>query len=182
MTRRRVEVRATYRVDHTLGRVRGRTGRGPNSRDIRGTELLDPCGVKCPGPGSLGPGGLPEWSKGVVCKTAGSAYVGSNPTPATLYRPRIPGPAFISSHDSAPARGARRSGSRNRRLTRWPHEAGLILIPIHEHSNRNGILGSLSRLLRISRNRPLRDMRGTCAGQTASQLPPAAASSPHWSA
>ncbi len=28
-------------------------------------------------------GGLPEWSKGAVCKTAGSAYVGSNPTPAT---------------------------------------------------------------------------------------------------
>jgi hypothetical protein len=26
---------------------------------------------------------LPEWSKGAVCKTAGSAYVGSNPTPAT---------------------------------------------------------------------------------------------------
>src|SRR5947209_13525325 len=28
-------------------------------------------------------GGLPEWSKGTVCKTVGSAYVGSNPTPAT---------------------------------------------------------------------------------------------------
>src|SRR4051794_17097088 len=28
-------------------------------------------------------GRLPEWSKGAVCKTAGSAYVGSNPTPAT---------------------------------------------------------------------------------------------------
>src|SRR6185437_9983052 len=29
------------------------------------------------------PGGLPEWPKGAVCKTVGSAYVGSNPTPAT---------------------------------------------------------------------------------------------------
>jgi hypothetical protein len=26
---------------------------------------------------------LPEWPKGAVCKTVGSAYVGSNPTPAT---------------------------------------------------------------------------------------------------
>src|SRR3954463_9590425 len=33
-------------------------------------------------------GGLPEWSKGAVCKTAGSAYVGSNPTPATE---KVPG-------------------------------------------------------------------------------------------
>ena len=29
-------------------------------------------------------GRLPEWPKGAVCKTVGSAYVGSNPTPATL--------------------------------------------------------------------------------------------------
>jgi hypothetical protein len=29
-------------------------------------------------------GRLPEWPKGTVCKTVGSAYVGSNPTPATL--------------------------------------------------------------------------------------------------
>jgi hypothetical protein len=28
---------------------------------------------------------LPEWPKGTVCKTVGSAYVGSNPTPATLF-------------------------------------------------------------------------------------------------
>ena len=28
-------------------------------------------------------GRLPEWPKGAVCKTVGSAYVGSNPTPAT---------------------------------------------------------------------------------------------------
>src|SRR5437763_13480140 len=32
-------------------------------------------------------GRLPEWPKGAVCKTVGSAYVGSNPTPAT-YKPR----------------------------------------------------------------------------------------------
>src|SRR5690348_11673316 len=30
-----------------------------------------------------GYGRLPEWPKGAVCKTVGSAYVGSNPTPAT---------------------------------------------------------------------------------------------------
>jgi hypothetical protein len=29
-------------------------------------------------------GRLPEWPKGAVCKTVGIAYVGSNPTPATL--------------------------------------------------------------------------------------------------
>ena len=33
------------------------------------------------------PGGLPEWPKGAVCKTVGSAYVGSNPTPATRVSP-----------------------------------------------------------------------------------------------
>jgi hypothetical protein len=31
-------------------------------------------------------GRLPEWPKGAVCKTVGSAYVGSNPTPATNFR------------------------------------------------------------------------------------------------
>ncbi len=31
-------------------------------------------------------GRLPEWPKGAVCKTVGSAYVGSNPTPATRFR------------------------------------------------------------------------------------------------
>ena len=29
-------------------------------------------------------GRLPEWPKGAVCKTVGTAYVGSNPTPATV--------------------------------------------------------------------------------------------------
>src|SRR5262249_17902168 len=38
---------------------------------------------RAPAPAVHGPGGLPEWSKGAVCKTVGSAYVGSNPTPAT---------------------------------------------------------------------------------------------------
>src|SRR4051794_564073 len=32
-------------------------------------------------------GGLPEWPKGADCKSAGSAYVGSNPTAATASRP-----------------------------------------------------------------------------------------------
>src|SRR5580693_6229957 len=35
-------------------------------------------------------GRLPEWPKGAVCKTVGSAYVGSNPTPATT-RGNAPG-------------------------------------------------------------------------------------------
>src|ERR1700722_19980358 len=34
-------------------------------------------------PGLAAHGRLPEWPKGAVCKTVGSAYVGSNPTPAT---------------------------------------------------------------------------------------------------
>jgi hypothetical protein len=48
-----------------------------------GTEPPGTDKVSSPRPGFLGHGGLPEWSKGAVCKTAGSAYVGSNPTPAT---------------------------------------------------------------------------------------------------
>src|SRR6185437_10113565 len=40
-------------------------------------------------------GGLPEWPKGAVCKTAGSAYVGSNPTPATQLQAPIAGPVVI---------------------------------------------------------------------------------------
>jgi hypothetical protein len=28
-------------------------------------------------------GGVPEWLKGTDCKSVGSAYVGSNPTPST---------------------------------------------------------------------------------------------------
>ena len=50
-------------------------------------------------------GRLPEWPKGAVCKTVGSAYVGSNPTPATtcengpLAAEMRPGGPFPSCHD-----------------------------------------------------------------------------------
>src|SRR5580704_12490626 len=49
-------------------------------------------------------GRLPEWPKGAVCKTVGSAYVGSNPTPATtcengpLAAETRPGGPFLSRH------------------------------------------------------------------------------------
>src|SRR5208337_2289577 len=49
-------------------------------------------------------GRLPEWPKGAVCKTVGSAYVGSNPTPATtcengpLAAETRPGGPFRSCH------------------------------------------------------------------------------------
>jgi hypothetical protein len=46
-----------------------------------------PCGLvlgyPCDARPRCGHGRLPEWPKGAVCKTVGSAYVGSNPTPAT---------------------------------------------------------------------------------------------------
>src|ERR1700752_1725445 len=51
-----------------------------------------------------GQGRLPEWPKGAVCKTVGSAYVGSNPTPATpcengaLAAETRPGGPFPSCH------------------------------------------------------------------------------------
>ena len=34
--------------------------------------------------GFRGSGGVPEWLKGTDCKSVGSAYVGSNPTPSTI--------------------------------------------------------------------------------------------------
>src|ERR1700742_763036 len=37
-------------------------------------------------PDAAAHGRLPEWPKGAVCKTVGSAYVGSNPTPATPWK------------------------------------------------------------------------------------------------
>jgi hypothetical protein len=43
-------------------------------------------------PSAAAHGRLPEWPKGAVCKTVGSAYVGSNPTPATTSQNRPPGP------------------------------------------------------------------------------------------
>jgi hypothetical protein len=79
-------------------------------------------------------GRLPEWPKGAVCKTVGSAYVGSNPTPATTSencpRPLVmwSGAVLVTSRPMQPdaARsdrmplvagytwdGFRRSGSRN---------------------------------------------------------------------
>src|SRR5882724_7995016 len=46
-----------------------------------------PCGLvlgyPCDAASAAAYGRLPEWPKGAVCKTVGSAYVGSNPTPAT---------------------------------------------------------------------------------------------------
>ena len=44
-------------------------------------------------------GRLPEWPKGAVCKTVGSAYVGSNPTPATTCEN---GPLAANSRASGP--------------------------------------------------------------------------------
>jgi hypothetical protein len=56
-------------------------------------------------------GGLPEWSKGAVCKTAGSAYVGSNPTPAThVGTPQNLGGSI---RNSQAASGGLDSGSQN---------------------------------------------------------------------
>jgi hypothetical protein len=40
-------------------------------------------GYPCDAARAAAYGRLPEWPKGAVCKTVGSAYVGSNPTPAT---------------------------------------------------------------------------------------------------
>ena len=34
-------------------------------------------------------GGVPEWPKGADCKSAGAAFVGSNPTPSTSVRCKI---------------------------------------------------------------------------------------------
>src|SRR5437016_9545509 len=49
-----------------------------------------PCGLvlgyPCDAASAAAYGRLPEWPKGAVCKTVGSAYVGSNPTPATHFR------------------------------------------------------------------------------------------------
>ena len=43
-------------------------------------------GYPCDAASAAAYGRLPEWPKGTVCKTVGSAYVGSNPTPATICR------------------------------------------------------------------------------------------------
>src|SRR3984885_235839 len=84
------------RHDHQVRRVRSlsshRTLRIPVCA-AAGTPATMPEGPRrnqscCPLFFSLPPhravlGRLPEWPKGAVCKTVGSAYVGSNPTPAT---------------------------------------------------------------------------------------------------
>src|SRR3546814_7101120 len=44
-------------------------------------------------------GGMPEWLKGTDCKSVGSAYVGSNPTPSTI-RQRIGQPRRSEEHTS----------------------------------------------------------------------------------
>ncbi len=53
----------------------------------RSTVSRLPCGrvfgYSCDAASAAAYGRLPEWPKGTVCKTVGSAYVGSNPTPAT---------------------------------------------------------------------------------------------------
>src|SRR5438552_4381726 len=68
-----------------------------------------PCGLvlgyPCDAASAAAYGRLPEWPKGAVCKTVGSAYVGSNPTPATtsengpLAAETRPGGPFPSRHD-----------------------------------------------------------------------------------
>lgn len=70
-------------------------------------------------------GGLPEWSKGAVCKTAGSAYVGSNPTPATngyspLFGALLTNPWVGSTVDNQPSRYGKGSDGRPRRALMDP--------------------------------------------------------------
>jgi hypothetical protein len=61
-------------------------------------------GYPCDAASAAAYGRLPEWPKGTVCKTVGSAYVGSNPTPATtcengpLAAETRPGGPFPSCH------------------------------------------------------------------------------------
>src|SRR5579872_1360248 len=61
--------------DFVEGRAVG--GMLPGTHSVVGWAIL--LGAASTG----GNGRLPEWPKGAVCKTVGSAYVGSNPTPAT---------------------------------------------------------------------------------------------------
>src|SRR3954452_1606523 len=44
-------------------------------------------------------GGLPEWPKGADCKSVGSSYEGSNPSPAT---PRYDGPRSVPGRGPSP--------------------------------------------------------------------------------
>ena len=66
--------------------VRRRSGRWravrvATARDVRYSSL-------CCRRSAAVHGRLPEWPKGTVCKTVGSAYDGSNPSPATTLRKR----------------------------------------------------------------------------------------------
>ena len=64
---------------------RGDEGRAPPDRPLRAV-LEGPRRRRYPFRAST-PGGMPERSKGAVCKTAGYAYGGSNPPPPTHARP-----------------------------------------------------------------------------------------------
>jgi hypothetical protein len=65
-------------VRRYCGRERLPGGPVASARDVRYSSL-------CRRRSAAVHGRLPEWPKGTVCKTVGSAYVGSNPTPATLF-------------------------------------------------------------------------------------------------
>ena len=43
------------------------------------------------------PGGVPEWPKGADCKSAGSAFDGSNPSPSTILQSQLIELAFLLS-------------------------------------------------------------------------------------
>src|SRR6185312_11269570 len=76
-----------------------------------------------PTPARPAHGRLPEWSKGAVCKTAGSAYVGSNPTPATrsTFAPRRGrGRRTLRLGSCGPVDGSSPAGDRRARRGRHP--------------------------------------------------------------
>lgn len=58
----------------------------PIYRRVPSADVTSPLEVRYSFPVAAvrgGRGRLPEWSKGAVCKTVGSAYAGSSPAPAT---------------------------------------------------------------------------------------------------
>src|ERR1700722_13668038 len=63
-------------VHRCRGRERPPAVRVATARDVRYSSL-------CCRRSAAVHGRLPEWPKGTVCKTVGSAYDGSNPSPAT---------------------------------------------------------------------------------------------------
>ena len=58
-----------------------------NFLNSRGAKLLTQCRISRRLRCLLFRGGVPEWPKGSDCKSDGSAFVGSNPTPSTTGRP-----------------------------------------------------------------------------------------------